>query len=335
MVFTLNAQPPETSYQHRTVLLEEGADILKPGRGGAFVDCTLGGGGHTRLLLEKSAPSGKVFAFDRDEAAIANAEETLQEFIKSGRLIITHCSFSEIYSVLQDHKMVGAIDGVLADIGVSSHQLDTAERGFSFMAEGPLDMRMDQTSGQSAAEFIASAPESEIADVIFRYGEEPKARFIAKLICERRDREPFRTTSSLANLIAAKVHWKKESRKHPATKTFQALRIFVNRELEELEALLKDGCRVLKPGGTLAVITFHSLEDRLVKTAMLRLAGKSRQDNLPRDIALTSEEIASYKKICAEIITPFPVTPSEAEIHDNPRARSAKLRAIRLIKECL
>lgn len=331
----MNPKTEEIAYQHRSVLLEEGVDILKPVPGGTFVDCTLGAGGHTRLLLERSGPSGKIFAFDRDAAAIDNAKKNLNEFVISGRLVLTHCPFSKIYDVMQNHKLLGKVDGILADIGVSSHQIDTAARGFSFMSDGPLDMRMDQTSGQSAAEFIASATESEIADVIYKYGEEPKARFIAKIICERRDRQPFETTLALASLIASKVHWKKESRKHPATKTFQALRIFVNQELAELETLLDDSCRVLRIGGILAVITFHSLEDRMVKTTMLRLSGKSPAVKLPREIALTSKELASYNNACAEIVSPFPAAPTDEEIKNNPRARSAKLRAIRLLKECL
>lgn len=334
-VFALNAKHNDTNYHHRSVLLQEAVDVLNPLPGGVYIDCTLGGGGHTRLILERSGPDGKIYAFDRDAAAIENAKESLGEFLASGRLVLTHCPFSQIYTVMKNHKMIGKVDGVLADIGVSSHQLDTADRGFSFMSEGPLDMRMDQTSGQSAAEFIASATESEIADVIYKYGEETKSRFIAKIICERRERQPFETTLSLANLIAAKVHWKKESRKHPATKTFQALRIFVNQELLELETLLDDSCRVLRIGGILAVITFHSLEDRLVKTAMLRLSGKSPATDMPREIVLTSEELASYKNACAEIVRPFPASPTDSEIKDNPRARSAKLRAIRLLKECL
>ena len=197
--FALNAKPDEKAYHHRSVLLDAGVDILKPAPGGIFVDCTLGGGGHTRLLLEKSGPNGKIYAFDRDAAAIENAKMSLREFIATGRLVLTHCPFSQIYSVMQNHKLLGKVDGVLADIGVSSHQIDSAARGFSFMTDGPLDMRMDQKSGQSAAEFIASATESEIADVIYKYGEEPKARFIAKIICERRDRQPFETTLAITD----------------------------------------------------------------------------------------------------------------------------------------
>lgn len=331
----MSARLFENNYQHKTVLLEEAVGILAPSANKIFIDCTLGGGGHTRLLLEKTGPSGKVYAFDKDAKAIAHAEKTLHEYIENGRLVITHGPFSKICDIMKTHQIFGKVDGILADIGVSSHQIDTPERGFSFMSSGPLDMRMDQSSGPSAADFIASASEAEIADIIYRFGEEPKARFIAKIICERRNQQPFKSTLSLADLIASKVRWKRESRKHPATKTFQALRIHVNHELLELETLLKEGYRALRPGGVLAVITFHSLEDRLVKNAMLGLCGKSLASQVPREIVLTSNELAAYKNACAEIIPPFPAQPSDKEIVENPRARSAKLRAIRLLKECI
>lgn len=327
----ISPHKPE-DYQHTSVLLSESIDVLQPNPGGIFIDCTLGGGGHTERLLKSIGPSGKVLAFDRDPVAIENASKRFADALSKGRLVLINSPFSEIFSFIQKSALLGKVDGILADIGVSSHHLDEPTRGFSFMNDGPLDMRMNQRTGQSAADFVASATEEQLADCIFKFGEEPKARFIAKLICERRAKQPFTTTKSLADLIAAKVRWKTESRKHPATKTFQALRIVVNRELEELESLLHEGYRVLKVGGTLAIITFHSLEDRLVKTSMLRLAGKSPSDQLPRDLVLTVSQLASQSKACAEIVTPFPIKPSDDEISYNPRARSAKLRAIRLIK---
>jgi 16S rRNA (cytosine1402-N4)-methyltransferase len=223
----------------------------------------------------------------------------------------------------------------LADIGVSSHHLDEPGRGFSFQTMGPLDMRMDQSAGQSVAGYLATAPESEIADVIYKFGEEPKSRFIAKIICEQRAKRPLENTKDLADLIASRVAWKKESRKHPATKTFQALRIFINQELSELDRLLSDAPRALAINGVLAIITFHSLEDRLVKLGMQKLSGKNQDNSLPRDVVLTADEIAGRSSSCAELIRPFPTVPTTEEIEKNPRSRSAKLRAIRLLKECL
>lgn len=326
---------PQADYHHTSVLLQESLHVLAPKSDGIYVDCTLGGGGHTSALLHKSGPSGKVVAFDRDPVAIENATKKFEGFIKSGRLTVHRGVFSDIYSVLDSYKLLGKVDGVLADIGVSSHHLDEPGRGFSFQTVGPLDMRMDQSAGQSVGEYLAEAQESEIADVIYKFGDEPKSRFIAKIICERRAKRPLESTKDLADLIASRVAWKKESRKHPATKTFQALRIFINQELYELERLLADAPRVLGIGGVLAIITFHSLEDRLVKLGMQKLSGKNQDNHPPRDVVLTARELAGHASACAELIRPFPINPSPEEIEKNPRSRSAKLRAIRLIKECL
>ncbi len=326
---------PPADYHHTSVLLQESLNVLAPKPGGIYVDCTLGGGGHTAAVLEHSGPTGKVVAFDRDPIAVENATIKFEDFIKSGRLTLHRGVFSDIHTVLDTYKLTGKVDGVLADIGVSSHHLDEPRRGFSFQTLGPLDMRMNQSAGQSVAAYLASAPESEIADVIYRFGEEPKSRFIAKIICEHRAKRPLESTKDLADLIASRVTWKKESRKHPATKTFQALRIFINQELYELERLIADAPRVLSVGGVLAIITFHSLEDRLVKLGMQKLAGKNQDDSLPRDVVLTARELAQRSSSCAELIRPFPIIPSPEEIEKNSRSRSAKLRAIRLIKECL
>lgn len=202
------------------------------------------------------------------------------------------------------------------------------------MNDGPLDMRMDQSHGESAADFLATASEQRIADVIFKFGEEPKSRFIAKLLCERREATPFKSTKQLADLIASKVFWKEASRKHPATRTFQALRIYVNNELGELESLLQSAPSVLVRGGILAIITFHSLEDRLTKESMQAFTGKTRRQSLPRDLPLTGADIDRLANSVAEIIKPFPMVPTDDEVRSNPRARSAKLRAIRLTGEC-
>ena len=322
------------SYQHVSVLFRESVDILSPEAGSILVDCTLGGGGHTALMLELVGPTGRVVAFDRDIIAIDNAKVRFSKDISSGRLILIHSPFGELSSQLKKLDLIGRVSGVLADIGVSSHHLDIAARGFSFMNDGPLDMRMDQSQGESAAEFLASGTEQDIADVIFKFGEEPKSRFIAKLICERRDTSPFKTTKQLADLIASKVFWKEASRKHPATRTFQALRVYVNNELGELKSLLNSAPSVLRIGGVLAIITFHSLEDRLTKGSMLTLTGKTKRQSLPRDIPLTSADIDRLSESVAEVIKPFPQMPTENEVRSNPRARSAKLRAIRLTMEC-
>lgn len=323
-----------SQYHHVSVLFEESVAILNPEPGSILVDCTLGGGGHTKLMLEKVGPTGRVVSFDRDIVAIENASVKFAKEISEERLALVHAPFGDIFSEIKKLGLVGKIQGVLADIGVSSHHLDVAERGFSFMNEGPLDMRMDQRSGQSAAEFLATAEEADIAHVIWKFGEEPKSRFIAKLICETRKAKPFQSTKDLANLIASKVFWKEASRKHPATRTFQALRIFVNDELGQLETLLADAPKTLKIGGILAIISFHSLEDRIVKEAMQGLSGKTKREAIPRDLPFTHSEISKMTESNAEIIKPFPISPTDNEIAQNPRARSAKLRAIRLTREC-
>ena len=331
--------PPQNSassaaiYQHVSVLFQESVAILSPKDGSILVDCTLGGGGHTSLMLSLAGPTGRVIAFDRDLVAIETARLRFHSEISAGRLTLIHSAFGRIEAEIDGLGLRGKIDGILADIGVSSHHLDVADRGFSFMNDGPLDMRMDQSQGQSAADFLASADEKEIADVIFKFGEEPKSRFIAKLICERREATPFTTTKSLADLIASKVFWKEASRKHPATRAFQALRIFVNNELGELESLLNNGPKILRLNGILAVISFHSLEDRISKQSMQALTGKTKRQELPREIPFTQAEVALLSESHAEIIKPFPTIPSDEEIRTNPRSRSAKLRAIRVTKE--
>ncbi len=317
------------SYHHVSVLFKEAVEILDLSPGSIALDCTLGGGGHTSLMLKNVGPTGRVVAFDRDLAAIHEAQNRFAAETAAERLTLIHSPFSAIELRLQELGLLGRINAILADIGVSSHHLDDAERGFSFHNDGPLDMRMDQSRGFSAAEFLKSAAEEEIARVLWQYGEEPKSRFIAKLICERRDLTPFTRTGQLSSLIAAKVFYKEASRKHPATRTFQALRIYVNNELAELESLLAGARRVMAPGGVLAIISFHSLEDRIVKETMQKLSGKTARASMPRDIPLTALQLQEITKSAGFIIKPFPVSPSEVEIARNPRARSAKLRAIR------
>lgn len=319
----------QIAYQHVSVLFRESVDILNLKPGAIVVDCTLGGGGHTRAILEQIGPTGRLVAFDRDLTAINRASGLFEDEINSGRLTLVHSNFGAIAGEIRRLGLSGQVNAVLADIGVSSHHLDSGERGFSFMHDGPLDMRMDQSSGISASDFLQTAAEEDIAKVLWVYGEEPKSRFIAKLICERRDSTPFTRTSQLATLIASKVFYKEASRKHPATRTFQALRIHVNDELGELRSLIGAAGEILAAHGILAIISFHSLEDRIVKESFQDLAGKGKNAKIPRDLPLTASQVSSMTGAKAEIIKPFPVSPSEDEIRANPRARSAKLRAIR------
>jgi 16S rRNA (cytosine1402-N4)-methyltransferase len=318
-----------TTYHHKSVLFQEAIDVLGITSGSLVVDCTLGGGGHTGLMLQRVGPTGRVVAFDRDMNAISEAQRRFADDVQRGRLTLVHTSFGDILSQLDRLAVVGKVQAILADIGVSSHHLDVAERGFSFASDGPLDMRMDQSRGISAADFLAGATEEEIAAVLWKFGEEPKSRFIAKLICERRHTSPFTRTTQLADLIATKIFYKEASRKHPATRTFQALRIFINNELGELESLLAAAPKIVSAKGVLGIISFHSLEDRLVKEALLALSGKTARASVPRDIPLTAAELGVISQGLGEIIKPFPLVPSAAELSANPRARSAKLRAIR------
>ncbi len=327
----MSTQSNIKNYHHVSVLFQESVDILEIESGSVLVDCTLGGGGHTSLLLEKTGPTGRVVAFDRDLVAINGAKIRFAKEIEEQRLSLIHSPFGKIADQLGQLRLAGQISGILADIGVSSHHLDAADRGFSFNHDGPLDMRMDQSQGFSASEFIQSAEQEEIARVLWLYGEEPKSRFIAKLICERREITPFTRTSQLASLIASKIFYKEASRKHPATRTFQALRIHVNNELGELETLLSAAPSLMKAGGVLAVISFHSLEDRIVKDKCQELTGKTARASVPRDIPLTAAQMNELARASAQIIKPFPLCPTDLEIQKNPRARSAKLRAIRFL----
>lgn len=315
-------------FSHETVLLFETVDSLGDIEGKCVVDCTLGGGGHTALLLERVGKTGKVVAFDRDEAALQNARIRFENEISSGQLVVVDSPFSELKSALEDLGLWGAVAGVIADIGVSSHQFDTAERGFSFSHNGPLDMRMDPRVGISAADFLNEASQEEIADVIWKFGEEQKSRHIARLIVNKRATKPFQTTADLSSLIAGARLWKEKSKKNPATKTFQALRIYVNDELGELRALVDNGFECLMNGGVLAIISFHSLEDRIVKERFQDFSGKSKRQSLPRNIPLTEEQLEKLIEKKGTIVGPFPLEPTQEEIAVNPRSRSAKLRTI-------
>jgi 16S rRNA (cytosine1402-N4)-methyltransferase len=307
---------------HIPVLLQEVVDALQPQTGGIYIDGTIGAAGHATAILEASTPGGQLLGLDHDLDALAIATERLARF--GDRVRLAHANFDQ----LQDTAMyygITSVDGILFDLGVSSMQLDQPERGFSFQADGPLDMRMDPTIGQTAASLVNTMPENELANLIYQYGEEPDSRHIARTIVNAR---PLSRTGQLAQLILhakRRPHNKNKSRKiHPATRTFQALRIVVNDELGVIERVLPQAIELLKPGGRLVVIGFHSLEDRIVKQFFKREAS---------DCICPSE-----LPICAcnhhptvRILTKKPITPDPATVFDNPRARSAKLRVVERI----
>jgi 16S rRNA (cytosine1402-N4)-methyltransferase len=301
------------SWQHTTVLLHEAIDALVTSPSGVYVDGTFGRGGHSRLLLERLAPTGRLVALDRDPAAVAAASAGATR-VDDPRFSIHHANFADMPTLLASLG-IDKVDGVLLDLGVSSPQIDDPARGFSFRFDGPLDMRMDPTRGESAADFLARADERTLAEVIRDYGEERFAVQIAKAVVARREGgHPVRTTAELSQLVARAVRTR-EAGQDPATRTFQALRIFVNAELEALEQALTVALALLKPQGRLAVIAFHSLEDRIVKTFIAR-ESRSEFDrrapfDAPRPVRLNA--IARIK-------------PSAQEIAGNPRARSAILR---------
>jgi 16S rRNA (cytosine1402-N4)-methyltransferase len=301
---------------HRSVLLCETIDLLKPQENEVFVDATLGLGGHSEAIL--GFDKTHVIGIDQDLEAIEFAKKRLE---KCGeRIEIHHANFSEIRQVLKNAELE-KVDGVLADLGVSSLQFDSETRGFSFRFDAPLDMRMDADSeDETAAEMLERLSEFDIARIIYEYGEERFSRRIARRIVEKRERgEPVKTTKELADLVSRSVKRGKNDKIHPATKTFQALRIAVNRELEILEEFIRDSIDVLKIGGRFCLITFHSLEDRIVKQTFQKLAGKCFcPPRLPVCIC------GAEKKI--EILTRKPIVPGEKELEENPRSRSAKLR---------
>ncbi len=294
-------------FDHMPVLLDEVVAALRPGDSQVFVDCTLGGGGHSAAIL--AAADCRVIGIDRDPTALEAARARLASF--GDRFIAVRASFSELAAVLADAGL-DRVDGILADIGVSSHQLDTADRGFSFRKSGPIDMRMDPDADLSAFTLVNDWPEAHLADVIKRYGEERHARRVARAIVAGR---PWSDIAELGAAIA-KVVGRGKGRIHPATRSFQGIRIAVNDELGELETLLAASINCLAADGRLAIITFHSLEDRIVKRFMVESAGK----NLPRD---------AYGNLIGPVHLSLskPVTPADSD--PNPRARSARLRAAR------
>lgn len=301
-----------SSALHIPVLGREAIALLAPREGGVYVDATFGAGGYSRAILE--VPGTRLIAIDRDRSAIAGGAELVER--SAGRLTLVEDRFSNLAEVCAAQG-VAAIDGVVMDVGVSSMQLDQAGRGFSFRLDGPLDMRMAQ-SGPTAADVVARASEGDLADIIYLLGEERQSRRIARAIVADRQEAPFTTTRALADLVGRVVR-SKPGEIHPATRTFQALRIFVNEELEELQTALVAAERVLKPGGRLVVVSFHSLEDRIVKNF---LSERSRTGGGSRHLPEVAQVPPSF-----QLLTRRPVVAGEDEVAHNPRARSAKLRA--------
>ena len=301
-----------TPSQHTPVLLHEALDALNVRPGGTYVDCTFGRGGHSRALLVRLGSGGRLVALDRDLAAVTAARDIVDE-----RFTIVHAAFADLRRALAGLG-VHAADGVLLDLGMSSAQIEHADRGFSFRRDGPLDMRMDTSQGDTAAGWLAGAGEREIAEVIGRYGEERFAKSIAAAIVAARARAPIASTQQLAAIVAAAVRTR-EAGQDPATRTFQALRIHVNQELAQLSLVLPQCAELLRPGGRLAVISFHSLEDRIVKQFMRE---ESKRDRMPPGLPVRASELAPARLR----VVGKPLRPSTEEVAANPRARSAILR---------
>ena len=300
-------------YTHTPVLLKESLQGLNVHMDGVYVDCTFGRGGHSSAILEKLGENGCLLAFDKDPEAI-NKENSF--LLEDPRMTFVRSSFTQLEKVVQDLQLTRKVNGILLDLGISSPQIDSAERGFSFLRDGCLDMRMDNSKGITAAEWLLHATQEEIANVLHEFGDERFSKRIARAIVRQRDISPITRTTQLADLVAAVVPGKRRV-KHPATKTFQAMRIFINKELQELDAVLLQTLRVLKKNGRLLVMSFHSLEDRLVKQFMRK---QVKGEDIPRDIPIV-DKFAPQLMIVGK-----PIFSSEEEIKNNPRARSAVLR---------
>jgi 16S rRNA (cytosine1402-N4)-methyltransferase len=307
------------SYGHKPVLLDEVIEALKLRADGYYIDATFGRGGHSREILKRLGSQGKLFAFDKDPDAVKSVSTDL---VQDQRFDIIKGSFTMLMQQVKQHDLQGQIAGVLFDFGVSSPQLDDAERGFSFRFDAPLDMRMNPEEGQSVAEWLNKADETDIANVIYEYGEERASRRIAKNIVNERVETPIETTTQLAELVRRAVPSKKPRHRgkdiHPATKTFQALRIFINRELDDIKEVLPQAVDVLCPGGRLVAISFHSLEDRIVKRFM---RDESTPKEYPPELPIMPDDSdVNIKRIGKKIRA------GEKELNENPRARSAVLR---------
>jgi len=304
----------EPVFDHAPVLLEESLEALAIREDGLYIDCTFGRGGHSAAILGRLGDKGRLIGLDRDAEAVASASERLGS---DPRFVIEHASFDRLAEIAARRGIAGKVDGILLDLGVSSPQLDDARRGFSFMNDGPLDMRMDIGSGMTAAEWLGNASEREIRDVLRTYGEERFAGRIAHAIVAARQEAPLMTTLQLARLVEKAVP-RREKGKHPATRTFQAIRIRINRELEQLESVLDQVIDVLAPGGRLAVISFHSLEDRIVKRFLRKASTPPR---LPKGVPVMASEVEMPLRLVGKSIVP-----SAKELASNPRARSSRLR---------
>lgn len=306
-----------SDFYHVSVFGKEAVEALSPKSGAVYVDCTLGGAGHSKRILELSSPDGKLIAIDQDLIAIENAKQQLTDF--DGRYTLVHSNFRHLQEIVETHEPDG-VDGILFDLGVSSPQLDEAERGFSYMQDAPLDMRMDQTQSFSAYDLVNRWSEQEIAKVIFNYGEEKWGKRIAEFIGKARKQAPIETTTQLVDIIKAAIPaGARREGPHPAKRTFQAFRIAVNDELIVFEKAVQDAIECLKPGGRLSIITFHSLEDRIAKNV---LADAAKGCICPPELPIC--QCNNEPKV--RVLTRKPILPSDEELEMNPRARSAKLR---------
>jgi len=309
----------EETPPHKPVLLDEVLRELSPQSGQRFIDATVGAGGHTQAILKATAPDGRVLALDADPAALTIARQRLASY--GSRALLVNANFDRIAHIADSYDFV-PVQGIMFDLGLSSMQLNAAERGFSFQGDGPLDMRYDPSGPTTAADLVNNLSQDELADVLYRYGEERRSRAIARAIIAAR---PLHTTRELADVVVRAVGKRRQARIHPATRTFQALRIAVNDELEALSSTLPDATTLLTPGGRLAIISFHSLEDRIVKDFFTR--GSKECICPPEQPTCTCQHRATL-----HIITRKPITASEQETRLNPRARSAKLRVAEYIE---
>jgi 16S rRNA (cytosine1402-N4)-methyltransferase len=307
---------------HHPVLLEESLELLDLPEGGTAVDCTVGLGGHTRAMLEALGPSGRVLGLDRDAESLAQAREELHEY--GDRFLPIHADYRQLPEILSE-RGIGSVQGLLADFGFSSFQLETPQRGFSFREDGPLDMRLDRSAGPTAAELLASLDEAELRGILRELGEESAAGRIARAIQREQRKAPVVSTLRLAAIVESSVGGRRGSRIHPATRTFQALRIAVNRELEGLGAFVVQACGLLSPGARAAFIAFHSLEDRAVKKA---IAEQEPHCSCPPGLPVC----LCGRKGIVERVTRKAVRPGHEEILRNPRARSARLRVVRRLE---